>query len=81
LVAALALLGRMDEARTAANAGLVLNPTYTISRARALWTAMTDDPTYLAQLEPISSAAMEIDQLLGDDVTILRGLHKQPLGE
>ncbi len=60
----------MDEARTAANAGLVLNPTYTISRARALWTAMTDDPTYLAQLEPISSAAMEIDQLLGDDVTI-----------
>ena len=43
----------MDEARSAVNAGLVLNPTYTISRARALWTAMTDDPTYLAQLEPI----------------------------
>ena len=79
MAAALAQLGRMDEARTAVNAGLVLNPTYTISRA--LWTAMTDDPTYLAQLEPISSAAMEIDQLLGDDVTILRGLHKQPLGE
>ena len=75
MAAALAQLGRMDEARTAVNAGLVLNPTYTISRA------LIDDPTYLAQLEPISSAAMEIDQLLGDDVTILRGLHKQPLGE
>ena len=43
----------MDEARTAANAGLVLNPTYTISRARALWTAMSDNPTCLAGLEPV----------------------------
>ena len=51
--AALAQLGRLDEARSAVKAGLALNPTFTISRARAAWTAMSDDPTYLAQLEPI----------------------------
>ncbi len=32
-------------------AGLALNPTFTISRARAAWAAMSDDPTYLAGLE------------------------------
>ena len=41
------------EARSAAKAGLALNPAFTISQARATWTAMSDDPTYLAQLEPI----------------------------
>jgi TolB-like protein/class 3 adenylate cyclase len=51
LAAALAQLGRIDEAQSAVKAGLALNPTYTISRARALWTAMSDDPTYLAELE------------------------------
>ena len=30
-----------------------MNPTFAISRARAAWTAMSDNPTYLAQLEPI----------------------------
>ena len=53
LAAALAQLGRLDEARSAVKAGLALNPTYTISRTRAAWTARSDDPTYLAQLEPI----------------------------
>jgi hypothetical protein len=33
--------------------GLALNPAFTVSRAHASWTAMSDDPTYLAQLEPI----------------------------
>ena len=51
LAAALAQLGRIDEAQSAVKAGLALNPTYTISRARALWTAMSDDPMYLAELE------------------------------
>jgi TolB-like protein/class 3 adenylate cyclase/Flp pilus assembly protein TadD len=51
LAAALAQLGRIDEAQSAVEAGLALNPTYTISRARALWTAMSDNPTYLAELE------------------------------
>jgi tetratricopeptide (TPR) repeat protein len=51
--AAIAQLGRIDEARSAVNAGLALNPTFAISRARAAWVAMSDDPTYLAQLEPI----------------------------
>ena len=53
LAAALVHLGRLDEARSAVKAGLALNATYTISRARAAWTAMSDDPTYLAQLKPI----------------------------
>src|ERR1700729_2303269 len=50
---ALALLGRLDEARSSVKTGLALNPTFTIARGRALGTAMSDDPTYLAQLEPI----------------------------
>ena len=46
---ALAHLGRLDEARSAVKAGLALNPAFSISRARANWTAMSDDPRYLAQ--------------------------------
>ena len=53
LAAALAQLGRLGEARSAVKAGLALNPTFSISRARLFWTAQSDDPTYLAQLEPI----------------------------
>ena len=53
LAAALAKPGRMDEAHSAVRAGLALNPAFTVSRARAAWTARSDDPTYLAQLEPI----------------------------
>jgi TolB-like protein/Tfp pilus assembly protein PilF len=53
LAPALAQLGRVDEAHSAVKAGLALNPTYTISRARAARTARSDDPIYLAQLEPI----------------------------
>jgi TolB-like protein/class 3 adenylate cyclase len=53
LAPALAQLGRVDEAHSAVKAGLALNPTYTISHARAARTARSDDPIYLAQLEPI----------------------------
>jgi len=53
LAAALAQLGRLDEARSAVKAGFALNPAYTLSRRRASWTAQSDDPTYLARLEPI----------------------------
>ena len=53
LAAALAQLDRRDQARSAVEAGLALNPTFTVSRVRTLWTAWSDDPTYLAQLEPI----------------------------
>ncbi len=51
LGAALAELGRVDEARSAVEAGLALNPTFTLSLARATWPARSDEPTYLAQLE------------------------------
>jgi tetratricopeptide (TPR) repeat protein len=53
LAATLAQLGRLDEAHAAVKAGLTLNPAFPISRARANWTAISDDSTYLAQLEPI----------------------------
>ena len=53
LGATLAQLGRLDEARSAVKFGLALNPAFTLSRARVGWTAFTDDPTFLAQLEPI----------------------------
>jgi tetratricopeptide (TPR) repeat protein len=53
MAAALAHLGRIDEARSAVKAGLALHPTYTLSHARASRTARSEDPTYLAQLERI----------------------------
>jgi tetratricopeptide (TPR) repeat protein len=53
LAAALTQLGRLDEAQSAVQAGLALNPDFTISRTRAAWTAMSDNPTFLAQLESI----------------------------
>ncbi len=51
LAAALAQLGRLEEARSAVKAGLALNPAYAISRDRAVWTAVSDDPTFLTSLE------------------------------
>jgi tetratricopeptide (TPR) repeat protein len=53
LGAALAQLGQLDEARSAIKAGLALNPTFAVTGFHAAWTAMSDDPTYLSQLEPI----------------------------
>jgi tetratricopeptide (TPR) repeat protein len=53
LAAALAQLGRLDEARSSVNTGLALNPAFTISPARAFWTARSDDPTYLAGMESV----------------------------
>jgi TolB-like protein/class 3 adenylate cyclase len=53
LVLALARLGRLDEAHSLVNAGLAINPSFTVTRARVDWTALSDDPTYLAQLEPL----------------------------
>jgi tetratricopeptide (TPR) repeat protein len=53
LAAALAQLDRLDEAHSAVKAGLALDPAFSISRIRAARVARTDDPTYLAQLEPV----------------------------
>ena len=53
LAAALAQLGRLDEAHSAVKAGLALDPAYAISRTRSLWTEQSDDPTYLAGVERI----------------------------
>ena len=43
LGAALAQLGRLGDAHSAVKAGLALNPAFTVSGARAAWTAMSDD--------------------------------------
>ena len=51
LAAALSLLGSPDEARAAAQAGLVLNPTFTLRRYRARVTS--DHPAYLAGRERV----------------------------
>ena len=59
LAAALGQLGRLDEARGAMQAALALNPTFTIARARSLWTAMGDHPTYLAGLQPVFEGLRE----------------------
>jgi TolB-like protein/class 3 adenylate cyclase/Tfp pilus assembly protein PilF len=59
LAAALGQLGRLDEARGATQAALALNPTFTIARARSLWTAMGDHPTYLAGLQPVFEGLRE----------------------
>jgi len=53
LAAALAQLGRIDEARSCAKAGLALNPDFTIARIRAAWASFSDDPTYVAEHERI----------------------------
>jgi tetratricopeptide (TPR) repeat protein len=49
--AALGLIGALDEARTAAKAGLALNPDFTIRRFRA--GAFSDNPIYLATRERV----------------------------
>jgi tetratricopeptide (TPR) repeat protein len=51
LAAALAHKGRVDEAQAAVQAGLALDPAFTIARFRA--GAATDNPTYLSQRERI----------------------------
>ena len=51
LAASLAQLDRPDEAHSATKAGLALNPAFAVSRARAIWTAVSGDPTFLAAIE------------------------------
>ena len=50
---ALAQLDRLAEAHATVKVGIAINPSFTVSRARVNWTSLSDDPTYLAQLEPI----------------------------
>jgi TolB-like protein len=50
LAAALAHLGRADEARATANAGLTLAPSFSIARLHAGYSAFSDNPTFLTEL-------------------------------
>jgi TolB-like protein/class 3 adenylate cyclase len=56
LGAALARLDRLDEARSAVRAGRLLNPAFTLSSARSLWTSISHEPAYLATVEPVLDA-------------------------
>ena len=51
LAAALARLGKLDEARAAVNAGLALDPRFTISRYGGVTYTNSDNPTYRAGRE------------------------------
>ena len=51
LAAALALLGRLDEAQTAAMVGLALDPRFTIRRLQR--NLASDNPTFLAKRERV----------------------------
>ncbi len=51
LAATLARVGKLDEARAAVNAGLVLDPRFTIRRYRDVIYANSDNPTYRAGRE------------------------------
>src|SRR5262249_48674859 len=53
LAAAFALLGRLNDAHSSVKAGLALNPTLTVSRLRATWTARSDNSTFLTGVERI----------------------------
>ena len=57
---ALAQLDRLEEARASVKTGLALNPNFTISRARAFWSTMVDDPTYPSRLEPMLEVLREL---------------------
>ena len=54
LAAALALVGELDEARATVQAGLALNPSFTIRRLRT--NTPSDDPVYLAGRERVYEA-------------------------
>jgi tetratricopeptide (TPR) repeat protein len=53
LAAALAQLGRLEEAHSVVKTGLALDPAYVISRFRTNLAARSDNPTFLARLEPM----------------------------
>jgi TolB-like protein/class 3 adenylate cyclase len=53
LAAALAQLGQLDEAHSAVNAGLALDPAFAISRLRAYLATISENPTFLAEAERI----------------------------
>jgi|RhiMethySRZTD1v2_1073278.scaffolds.fasta_scaffold97188_2 TolB-like protein/class 3 adenylate cyclase len=57
LAAALAFLGRVDEARAAAQAGLALDPAFTVARFRNA--AASDNPVYLRQRERVCDGMRE----------------------
>jgi TolB-like protein/class 3 adenylate cyclase len=53
LAAALAQLGRLEEANSAVKTGLAVEPAFSISRFQANLAARSDNPTFLARLEPL----------------------------
>jgi hypothetical protein len=59
LAAALTQLARLDDARSAVRAGLALDPNFSVSRARAFFTAESGDPKYLVRTERLLEGLRE----------------------
>jgi TolB-like protein len=59
LAAALAKLGRSEEAHSAVKTGLALDPSFAVSRFRTNLAARSDNPTFLAGLEPVLEGMRE----------------------
>ncbi len=53
LAAALAHLGRLDEARSATRSGLMIDPNFTVRRFKVTTGSVSDNPTYLAHMERV----------------------------
>ncbi len=53
LAAALAHLGRFDEARSATRSGLMIDPNFTVRRFKVTTGSVSDNPTYLAHMERV----------------------------
>ena len=60
VAADLVQLGQLDEARAAAKAGFALNPSFTLSRGSAIWSASSDDPKNLAHLARLLDALRKV---------------------
>jgi hypothetical protein len=53
LANALEHLGQKEAARSAAAAGLALDPAFTVHRVRMMFTSLSDNPVYRAQVERV----------------------------
>jgi hypothetical protein len=49
----LAHLARLDEARSAARSGLMIDPNFTVRRFKVTTGSVSDNPTYLAHMERV----------------------------
>jgi tetratricopeptide (TPR) repeat protein len=76
LASALAHLGRLEEARATTQAGLALNPTFTISRLLRVAAGDSDNPTFLAQAQRTHDGCRSSERLRLKPTVRLRRLQR-----